>query len=239
MLFYQELKQIDQFKEELAHLIVHDMKNPIFVIQGNLQMMGMGMENSQTVLLKKYLDRIDRSTQNLLRMVMNLIDISKIESGRMKLNKEIHFVNDVVKRSVEKFDDYPEFKEKTINVNLADKNPRVDIDINVFEKVLDNLLHFSLSNITNEGNVKISTEVNSKDVIFKITDSGVTIPEKYQKSIFDKYSQVEIKNEGYRLSRGLGFTFSKLAVEAHGGSLKLSPLAPEGNCFVITMSAQI
>ena len=226
----KELKQIDQFKEELLHLIVHDMKNPIFVIQGNLQMMGMGIENSQTVLLKKYLDRIDRSTQNLLRMVMNLVDISKIETGKMKLNKEAHLVNEVIKRSVDKYEDYPEFKERTIDLELE-----VEIDITVFEKVLDNLLHFSLSNITTEGKVKISSQVNNKDVVLSIEDSGVAIPEKYKKSIFNKFSQVEIKNEGYRLSRGLGFTFSKLAIEAHGGSIELDSDKSQGNCFIISL----
>lgn len=72
------LQRMDQFKEELAHLIVHDMKNPIFVIQGNLQMMGMGLNDNISPAIKKYVDRIDRSTKGLLRMVSNLIDLSLI-----------------------------------------------------------------------------------------------------------------------------------------------------------------
>ena len=153
----------------------------------------------------------------------------------MKLNKEAHLVNEVIKRSVDKYEDYPEFKERTIDLELENKSPKVEIDITVFEKVLDNLLHFSLSNITTEGKVKISSQVNNKDVILSIEDSGVAIPEKYKKSIFNKFSQVEIKNEGFRLSRGLGFTFSKLAIEAHGGSIELDSDKSQGNCFIISL----
>jgi len=102
------LTQMDQFKEELNHLIVHDMKNPLFVIQGNLQMMEMGLGDSASDVVKKYLGRIDRSTQNLLRMVLNLIDIFKIEGGSMELNKELLSVNDLLQTGYERILDYPE-----------------------------------------------------------------------------------------------------------------------------------
>jgi K+-sensing histidine kinase KdpD len=235
----EELKKMDQFKDELAHLIVHDMKNPIFVIQGNLQMMGMGLTQSESSVLLKYISRIERSTQNLLKMVLNLIDISKLEAGTMKLNKELIVVNDVVKKCVKKISDYPENESKKIQLDLSNNLPLTYLDNSLFEKVLDNLISFAVSNITPSGKVEISTSFNDNMVHCEIMDNGVQIPPKYQQTVFDKFSQVEIKNEGFRLGRGLGFTFSKLAVEAHDGTLYLDSAGSIGNKFIINIPQEI
>lgn len=229
----EELKKMDLFKDELTHLIVHDMKNPIFVIQGNLQMMGMGLSKNESSELTKYIARIERSTQNLLKMVLNLIDISKLESGAMKLNKELLVVNDIVKKCVKKVSASAENESKIIRMDLANNLPMTYLDNSIFEKVLDNLIAFAVSNISSNGTVEVNTQFSDNTVHFEIKDNGVQIPPKYHQAVFDKFSQVEIKNEGFRLGRGLGFTFSKLAVEAHQGKLYLDNEGNVGNRFVI------
>jgi len=229
----KELTRMDQFKDELAHLIVHDMKNPIFVIQGNLQMMGMGLSEPTASSLRKYVDRIERSTQNLLRMVLNLIDISKIESGQMKLNLEPTDINLSIKKCVQKIWDYPENESKKVSLVLSDSLPMVSLDNSVFERVLDNIITFSASNVQNDGEVTVNTYFKDNEAICEIKDSGIQIPAKYEHAVFEKYTQVEIKNEGYRVGRGLGFTYSKLAVEAHNGRLYLDNNSSSGNTFIL------
>ncbi len=229
----EKLRKMDEFKDELAHLIVHDMKNPIFVIQGNLQMMDMGMTDTETKNLKKYISRIERSTESLLKMVLNLIDISKLENGQMKLNKEPVVVNDVIRRCVKKIIDSPENGAKRVKLTLSEEIPLTYIDNSIFEKVLDNLISFAVANVKADGNVEINTSFSNDTVYCEINDDGVQIPAKFTQAVFDKFSQVEIKNEGYRVGRGLGFTFSKLAVEAHKGSLYLKNADSVGNKFVI------
>ena len=227
------LQRMDQFKEELAHLIVHDMKNPIFVIQGNLQMMGMGLNDNVSPAIKKYVDRIDRSTKGLLRMVSNLIDISKIEDGTFKLNYELHIINNLIERTIQTFTDYPEHSKKKINLSLNPGIPRCKVDGSVIERVFDNIFNFALTNVAPDGSVTISSAFDDRFITVSVVDDGLKIPEKYQDSIFEKYSQVEIKNEGYRLSRGLGFTYSRLAMEAHNGSIYLDSKNKTGNRFVL------
>jgi len=229
---------MDQFKDELAHLIVHDMKNPIFVIQGNLQMMGMGLNEPDSDVLQKYVDRIERSTQNLLRMVMNLIDITKIESGEMKLNKELVKINDLVERCVKKIREYPENSSKNIALNMANDMPMTSLDNSVIERVFDNIITFSVSNVANEGNVQINISHEQDNICCQIKDDGIQIPSEYHNAIFEKFSQVEIKNEGFRVGRGLGFTYSKLAVEAHEGRIFLDEQMKIGNNFVIQLPVQ-
>ena len=231
----RQLVRLNQFKEDLSHLIVHDMKNPLFVIQGNLQMMSMGMDEATSVMLKKYVDRIERSSQNLLRMVMNLIDISKIEDGTMELNLESGNLNEMVKKCQKKIYDYPENASKTIEMKLERELPPAQMDVSVMERVLDNLISFAVANVPNDGHVKIETGLRDKEVFFAIHDFGIQIPLKYGEDMFEKFRQVEIKNEGYRIGRGLGLTFCKLAVEAHGGKLWVDTENKTGNRFILTI----
>ncbi|HGY57195.1 MAG TPA: hybrid sensor histidine kinase/response regulator [Caldithrix abyssi] len=231
----KQLVRMDQFKEDLSHLIVHDMKNPLFVIQGNLQMMSMGMDESTSTVLKKYVDRIERSSQNLLRMVMNLIDISKIEDGSMELSLELGSFNELVEKCQKKIWDYPENSSKTVEMKLDPNLPLVKLDTSVMERVFDNLISFGVANVPTDGHVEIETGIKDGQVYFAIHDFGIQIPIKYGENMFDKFRQIEIKNEGYRIGRGLGLTFCKLAVEAHGGKLWVDTENKTGNRFVFTL----
>ncbi len=228
------LIRMDQFKEELNHLIVHDMKNPIFVIQGNLQMLSMGLDE-QMGTLKKYVSRIDRSTQNLLRMVMNLIDITKIESGSMSLKLDLANLNDVLEKSIQKLKDFPEFAGKEFNVKLADQLPYIKMDISVMERVLDNLLGFAIANVASDGRVDVETFKSDTMIGVSVHDYGQQIPLKYGDNVFNKFRQVEIKKEGYRVGRGLGLTFCNLAIEAHGGKMYLDEKNTVGNRIIFEL----
>ena len=229
------LLRLDKFKEELNHHVVHDMKNPLFVIQGNLQMMSMAVEQTSSPTLKKYLDRIDRSTQNLLRMVLNLIDISKIEDGKMELNQELVNVNDLVNKCIHRFEDYPENQKKTFELHLSESGSTLKVDSSVLERVFDNLISFAVANVSEDGKIEIGSKKINNALEYFIHDHGEQIPLKYSDEMFNKFSQIEIKKEGYRVGRGLGLTFCKLAVEAHGGSLSIDPNNKVGNRFILNL----
>lgn len=229
------LLRLDRFKDELNHHIVHDMKNPLFVIQGNLQMMSMAIEQAASPILKKYVDRIDRSTQNLLRMVLNLIDISKIEDGKMELNHELVNVNELVDKCIHRFKDYPENQGKDFKLDLADGGSTLKIDSSVMERVFDNLISFAVANVPDDGKIEIGSKRVNKSIEYSIHDFGQQIPMKYSDEMFNKFSQIEIKKEGFRVGRGLGLTFCKLAVEAHGGTLSFDPDNKVGNRFILNL----
>jgi len=230
----QLLVKMDKFKEELNHLIVHDMKNPLFVIQGNLQMMEMGLGDDASPTVKKFLGRIDRSTQNLLRMVLNLIDVFKIEGGSIDLSLELVGLNELSEKAIQRLKDYPENEKKQLNISLVEKIPFTKLDMSIMERVMDNMLSFAAANVPPDGQIELTTFYNDHEIGLIIHDFGTQIPVKYSESMFDKFDQVEIKNEGYRLGRGLALTFSKLAVEAHGGKLEFDTENKVGNRFVLT-----
>ncbi len=216
------LVRMDQFKEELSHLIVHDMKNPLFVIQGNLQMLSMTMNAPGFEKYKKYVNRIERSSENLLRMVTNLVDIAKIEDGSFKLSSELTNINDIIEKCKSKIQDYPEHEKKAIHYTPILKGGLMKADSSILERVFDNLFQFLLNNVEDQGLIEIKSIPVESGLMFELTDNGTPLPLKYTDQIFNKFSIKEIKNEGYRVGRGLGMTFCKLAVEAHHGWIRMN-----------------
>ncbi len=232
----ESLMRMDRFKEDLTNLIIHDMKNPLFVIQGNLQMMSMSMENVPPEILKKYAQRIERSSQQLLRMVVNLLDISRIEEGTIDLKNDHANINEIIDKIIERIKDYPENKNKEIIVDLDSNLPELTIDRSVMGRVFENLINFSITNLVDEGKVIISTAaVDDQRIQFVTHDNGTQIPKNYHDKIFEKFSQTEIKDSGYRVDRALGLTFCKMAVEAHKGSMWLDLENKVGNKFIIEL----
>lgn len=234
----ESLVWMDKFKEELTGLIVHDMKNPLFVIQGNLQMMLMNLDQSPSDALKKYTRRIERSSQQLLRMVVNLLDISRFEDGRIELHKDPVDLNQMITEIVQRVKEYPENLNKEIQINLDKKVSELILDKSMIERVIENLISFATNNASDGGRVDLATRQKGGQCIeFTVQDNGTQIPRKFQDKIFEKYSQAEIKNAGYRVERALGLTFCKMAVEAHHGNMGLDLNNPVGNRFIIELSS--
>jgi DNA-binding response OmpR family regulator len=225
---------MDKFKEELINLIVHDMKNPLFVIQGNLQMMSMNLDQVPSETLKKYTKRIERSSQQLLRMVVNLLDISRFEEGNLVLKKDRIEFNLILDETVQRVREYPENKGKEIKIEIDDSLPEMIFDKSIIERVVENMINFATNNIAEGGRVEIQTrQLEDGQLQFSIHDNGTQIPKKFHDKIFEKFSQAEIKNAGYRVERALGLTFCKMAVDAHHGKMWMDLDNPVGNRFVI------
>ncbi len=229
------LMEIDKLKDELTGLIVHDMKNPLFVIQGNLQMMSMGVDSEQSILIKKYIDRIDRSANNLLKMMSNLLDISKIEDGSMRLNKELANVNELVQKTVSRIFENPEFKDRLIDVSLTPTIVPFYFDSSLIERVIENLLVFALNNTDPEDMIYASTEISEDKLIFTVQNKGNKIPHEFKDKIFDKFFQKQIKSQGFIIGRGLALPFCKMAIEAHNGEIWLDESDKDTNSITFSL----
>jgi len=229
------LLEIDKLKDELSGLIVHDMKNPLFVIQGNLQMMSMGVDSEQSKLIKKYIDRIDRSANNLLKMMSNLLDISKIEDGSMKLNNELANINELVQKAVSLIYENPEFKDRNIDAELTPANVPFYFDASIIERVIENLLVFFLNNTDSDDTIYVNTDISDSDLILKIQSKGNKVPSDFKEVLFDKFHQKQIKSHGFIIGRGLSLPFCKMAINAHKGNILLDDSNPDGNIIQFSL----
>jgi two-component system sensor histidine kinase/response regulator len=232
----QSLMRMDQFKEKLINLIIHDMKNPLFVIQGNVQMMSLGLEKASLEYLKKYTQRIERSSQHLLKMIVNLLDISRMQEGAIALKIEPGDFNNLVNEIVSRIKEYPENEKKEFVTDLAKDIELLAFDSSVMERILESIINFSANNTDETGKIIIKTKKAAENrILFTILDDGVRIPEKFHEKIFQRFSQIEIKDDGYRISRGLALIYCKMAIEAHKGRMWLDTNNTKGNLFCIEL----
>lgn len=232
----QILLREDLLKKELTNLIVHDMKNPLFVIQGNLQMMNMQKKTGITEGEDKYTKRIERSSRGLLRMILNLIDISRLEQKTIALEPVPIELPKLVRETIEYFCDIPENSNKKIQLKFDEELPEAYLDRDVFERVLDNLFNYVFPNTPDSHGILLKGEKGRNETIsLKVYHEGKTIPPEFHEQIFKKFAQSEMKKAGFKPARGLGLIFCKFALNAHGGDIQISPKYENGNCFELTI----
>jgi CheY-like chemotaxis protein len=225
------LMREDLLKKELTNLIVHDMKNPLFVIQGNLQMMEMnaGSETSEV-----YTKRIARGSRSLLRMILNLLDISRLEQQKMETEPVYADLNNMVSDVTESLKNIPEHQSKSVRMKLREEISRIYIDKDIFERVLENCLNYIFQNTPEFMSISMETlKSENGKVQLKITHDGKPIPAEFKEKIFLKNAQPELKNAGYKPARGLGLIFCRMAMKAQQGNIYLDKNIKDQNCFVL------
>ena len=232
----QALLREDLLKKELTNLIVHDMKNPLFVIQGNLQMMAMNKESEPSKQQEVYTQRIARSSRSLLRMILNLLDISRLEQKQMEMEPVPTDLNSMINDIVNSLKDIPEHRTKSVHLKIHEDLPEVYVDKEVFERVLDNLFNYVFQNTPEYKSIRIETsETPNKHILLEVAHDGKPIPPKFREKVFLKQAQPELKKAGFKPARGLGLLFCKLALEAQNGKIYLDPVNGNQNCFKLEL----
>ena len=230
----EALLREDLLKKELTNLIIHDMKNPLFVIQGNLQMMEMNRSVSPSESSDLYTQRIARSSRSLLRMILNLLDISRLEQKKMEIEPVPTDLNLMVNDIVESFKDIPEHQSKSVHMRMRDDLPNIFVDKEIFERVLENCFNYIFQNTPEFMSVEVETVETQKGRLqLTITHDGKAIPEEFREKIFLKNAQPELKKAGYKPARGLGLIFCRLALGVQNGKLYLDAENKEKNTFIL------
>ncbi len=220
----EQLTALDRFKENMTGMIVHDLKNPLNAIISNAE-----MQDSENWALK-----VGQSARQMLNMVLNILDVYKYENVAMQVSPKDTSLIDILNDSVEEVSFLAHRKSiKIMTLGVAECGVKADGEIikRVFVNILTNAIKFS----PNNGEITISSELNSTDVQIKIKDHGAGIPEDQLDSVFERFKQFEKKKSGGVASTGLGLSFCKMAIEAHGGKIGVTSKEGEGAEFWFTL----
>lgn len=237
-----EERQVEVFRDEITNMVVHDLRGPlssiisgISVANDILSTMPASIDVEQ---LNALLDVTNDSAEYLMKLVDSLLDIARLESNRMPLVRENASVKSLVHNAFITLFSAAEQAQITIEQNVADDLPQVDIDVEKIQRVLVNLLDNAISYTPRGGRVMISAaSAGTRKVIVRIADSGPGIPDEEAERIFEKFRQIKgnISNSG-RKGSGLGLTFCKLVIEAHGEAIWVEQNGPlPGACFALTL----
>ena len=187
--------------------------------------------------MKEFVGLSLRSATNLLGMVNDLLDVSKMQSGRMDVNREPVQLRSIVDAALEQVHYLAEDRQIALGTQLSPDLPALYADREKVRRVLVNLLANAIKFTPRGGSVSLSAShaADDQQVLVAVADTGEGIPEEYRETIFDKFAQVESRKAGRSMATGLGLTFCKMAVEAHGGRIWVESKVGEGSTFFFTL----
>ena len=229
-------RELQDKKEALISFIVHDLKNPLAGIMGSFQLLDMKMKSGKLDNANAMVEQGYNSSKNLLAMINDILDLSKMEEAVFAIKKEEVPVISFCREIADKLAPLAQTRQRDIVVEVPSEEFTFPLDRGIIERVLTNLILNGL-NFTPKNTAVTLKIISNGGLVFKVIDCGSGIPKEFCDSIFDRFSQVENKNTSLRKGHGLGLTFCKVAVETHGGNIVALPPSeeiPGGNveiCF--------
>jgi signal transduction histidine kinase len=230
---YDDLERLETLRDNLTHMIVHDMRSPLTGVNGYLYLLKKRIEDKNDEKANDFLSKMDRQVSTLINMVTDLLDVSQLEAGKLPLNLGLHDVN-VILREAGDLIAVP--AERVRFIPFPEKFP-VSCDPNLIRRVISNLLVNALKFTPPDGRISVSISRKQQELHVEVKDSGPGIPPEYTEKIFEKFGRVEGERPKVRYSSGLGLTFCKLAVEAHGGRIGVDSNVGSGSAFWFSLNA--
>jgi signal transduction histidine kinase len=237
-----EARELRQTQDEVFSMIVHDLRSPLTGVSASLRLM-QDIAQPDDPLGKVVLQTTEissRALRKLLNLVNSLLDVARMENGVTSLEREPCEIVGIINNVLDELQ--PLAREMDVQlVNRSHKQlPALDIDREKVERVLYNLLDNAIKFTPGRADVVISAALAdengapSKFVCVSVVDQGPGIPMAYRETLFDRFQQIEGRYARRRGS-GLGLTYCKLAVEAHGGKIWIEDNPDGGSIFSFTL----
>ncbi|MCB0834572.1 MAG: response regulator [Bacteroidetes bacterium] len=226
------LVELQSLRDSLTQMVVHDLKNPLTGIMGCSELLLTTSDNlseRQLSIMKK----MDESASTILKMITDILDISRIEENKIKLRLEKFHIKEILEANANEFVFMMQKYKIESHIEVEAGTPDVAADKDMVHRIVGNLLHNAIKHSTSGGVITLSARGDTRNgrMYVSIKDTGEGIPPEYTEKIFEKFAQADLKKLGLKTDRGLGLTFCKLAVEAHGGKIWVDSQVGQGSNF--------
>jgi signal transduction histidine kinase len=237
----ERLRELDQLKTSFLANMSHELRTPLNSILGFTDVMLMGLDGPLTDLMINDLGLIQKNGRHLLSLINDILDMAKIEAGKMNLSFERFKLEDVIKEALDVAS--PLAREKGLSLDFDPGNSEgleLVADAVRMRQVLINILGNAIK-FTETGGVTISVEKRQEVVRIEIADTGIGIPENKLEMIFEAFSQVDTSTTRKAGGTGLGLPISRRLIELQGGKLwaESSGVPGEGSRFIIEMPVEV
>ena len=226
-----QLHRLEKLRDDLTHMVVHDLRNPLTVICGFLDILEFHEAQKLSASTQTLVTVARRSAEDLLNMIGSILDVSKMGAGEMKLQREPCDLDALIRAVLATTQPLP--GNRTVTLDAPESSLTVTADVGLIRRVLQNLLSNALKYTPAGGDVRIVVTPSPSEIRVAVTDAGPGIAPEYHQRIFEKFGQVEDRKN--RLGTGLGLTFCKLAVEAHGGRIGVESEVGKGSTFWLAL----
>jgi NtrC-family two-component system sensor histidine kinase KinB len=229
--------ELGQLREDMTHMLVHDLRSPLTVLHGSLEMTDMFVDDGNLEEIRLLGQMAQRSCDRMLRMVNELLDISKLESGELPIHPEKTNAESLLREVAARVAPLAQQADITIDLMVNANLPSIQVDPKFIDRVLHNLTDNAIKFTPNGGHVQLWARLdpeNAAAVLLGVKDTGPGVPLEEQHRLFEKFQQVSSVS-GRRVGTGLGLPFCKLAIEAHGGQIWVESEAGKGSTFIMRL----
>lgn len=225
-----ERKRIEQLKDEFVSTVSHELRTPLTSIAGSLGLLAGGAAGRMPEKAARLVQIAHSNSQRLVRLINDILDIEKMESGKLRLEVTSLDLYDIAQRSIEGMRGYADELGVTLDLAAGESAPvRGDADrlIQVVTNLLSNAAKFSPAG----GSVRVSVNPETRLARLSVTDHGPGIPEAFRSRIFSKFAQADGSDTRAKGGTGLGLAIAREIAERHGGRLWFESLPGEGATF--------
>lgn len=232
----EELKKMDKLKSDFISMVSHELRTPLTSIKAFAEIL-LGNPDEDLETRQEFLGIINNESERLTRLINDILDLSKIESGKIEWHIRRIALESLTKQVANSFQGLAKEKEIKIEIDTTENLPRVYVDEDSIIQVLTNLLSNALKFTPNKGRIKVATRLTEKPiygVMVSVSDTGIGIKEEDLEAVFDKFRQVGTKSDiliDKPEGTGLGLAISKNIVERYEGKIWVESELGKGSTF--------
>lgn len=231
----EQLQEFNQLKTAFVGIVSHELRTPLTSIKSLSENLLEGVAGPLNEKQKYYASRIQLNTDRLTRMLNELLNLSKMETGKMELRPTVLSLQELLSELVEVFQPLAQRKSITMDVGSMESMPKVRVDRDKLYEVLANLLENAIKFTPSGGRVHIDARVvDDRHIKMNVSDTGCGISEEHMSKIFDKFYRVE-PGSGPVPGSGLGLAIAKGLIELHGGTIGVESVPGKGSHFYFTL----
>lgn len=233
---YQELQRSEELRADMMHMIVHDLRNPLSVINISLELLHDLLRQSTVVDRYQNIERAQRASRHMSGLIDDLLDFSKLENNEYQLTLALITIPPLLEELAAAWQLHATKERKQLRLEIMPDLAPIAVDVRLVRRVLDNLLGNAFKFTAANDTITLGANAHPTGLELYVADSGTGIPAAYHQRIFDKFFQVKaVDGESFNAGSGLGLAFCKLIVEAHGGTIWVESPGQGGSTFRFTL----
>jgi PAS domain S-box-containing protein len=230
-------KEVDRLKSGFISQVSHELRTPLTSIKGYIDNLRDGIAGVLEEKQQNYLDRMSKHVDHLVCLINDLLDVSRIESGKMTLNLTTLSLRDLVAEVINNLRPIAAEKHLEIRVKEFEGESRIRGDYAKLEQVITNLLDNAVKFTPPGGRITITLEHDGQFLKTSIQDTGIGIPPEKRSKIFERFCRIEQESPSKVNGTGLGLHIAKNLIEMHGGQVSVTSDAGKGSEFSFTLPA--
>ncbi len=231
----EELRRLNKVKSDFVSAVSHELRTPLTSIKGYASILMTGKLGKVSAAQKERLEKIDKHSNNLAHLINNMLDIARIESGKVQMLIKETSIKEILDSVLDIIT--PQIKEKNISLemNLKTGSDKIKADPSQIERVLLNLLSNAVKFTPEKGRISISCEDKRDSIEFKVEDTGIGISERDAQRVFEEFFRAEDAMDQKIKGTGLGLSLVKKIIEAHNGKIWVDSELGKGTKFTFTI----